>query len=191
MSVKDLVPISGRQKDTIQRILDWENRIAIDGLIDKGRSASTISRWAREQGFKVGLETMERYIELYEKAKVKSCRITELPEIVGPTNLPDLFTDLEGIHEASPMQDDILKLDMISDKGLDIVLNTEMITARDVIQAIKTKREIIAERSEALLEKLTIMDDRIRKLFDIIVEEVPEEYHGRILARFREEFGDN
>lgn len=186
--IKDLVPISSRQKDTVRRIIDWENRIAIDGMIDKGRSASTIARWVREQGFKVGLETMERYIELYERAKGKNCQIVELPEIVGPVALPDLFTDLEGLQDASSLHEDINTLDMIIDKGLKIVLSTEMITAKDVVQSIRIKREIIAEKSESLLEKLTIMEDRMRKLFDIIIEEVPEEYKDKILIRFREEF---
>ena len=130
MTVKDIVPISNRQKDAVKRILEWENRIGIDGMIDKGRSASTISRWAREQGFKVGLETMQRYIELYERAKDRQCAITELPEIVGPTSLPDLFSDLEGLREASALSEDIVSLDLIIDKGIKIVVSSEMITAR-------------------------------------------------------------
>lgn len=187
--IKDLVPISNRQKEAIKKILEWENRIGIDGMIDKGRSASTISRWAREQGLTVGLETMQRYIDLYERSQELQCEIASLPEIVGPTSLPDLFADLEGLREASALSDDIVSLDLIIDKGVKIVVSSEMITARDVVQAIKIKREIVASKADSLLEKLTVMEDRIRKLLDIIVDEVPDVYKEKILLRFTEEFG--
>ena len=181
------VPISNRVKNSLERLIEWEKIDDVNALVEKDYAPRTIAGWIRDNGGSIGNRSMESYVLLYNEAKKQNTTVKKLLEDRDKISFGNLLDTIDAMKEVPSMIEDVGILDKMIREGSKLVIENELISGRDLLLAIKTKDDLLNNNRDKILSQMYRMEENMRRIFDIIVEEVPEVYKNKIMERLKRE----
>jgi len=173
----------------INNILELEDVDFINKLIDENYSLERIQKYISERGLDISSHVISMYRYLYLKSKQDNIDIRELMANEFSIAVKNLPFGMKVIEDISDIWSDIDNLNRIIKQGTDIVINTQNISAKDVINAINVKSHILARNNEKLIQYVSELTSMMERIIDILHEELPPELLDRVQKRFEIEFG--
>jgi len=186
------VNISVRIQSALERLLNWDRVDEVNSMVEQGLSAYTIAEWIRSQGVRMSTQSMETYLILYQQSKDTNTPVAELINRYTGTNLlASVTSDIDTLKMVRSVLKDVTTLDEIINQGSLNISNNDIITPKDVINAIQIKDALLRNSRDAFMKRIFKLDSMLERIIQIMVDEVPGEYLDRVLARFKEEFGND
>ncbi len=187
-----LNPVSRKENsvvEEIKQVLQMEDREVINTLIEENYATPYLQKYLRERGVHISSRAIATYRFLYLKAKEEQIPLEELLTQEFSPVLQSTALGASLLEEMADLWSDIDALNRIIKEGTDLVIATQGIEAKDVINAINVKSHILARNNDRLVQYVAELTRTIERILDILREVLPSEYLEIVQRRFEEEFG--
>jgi len=189
MVLKPVPRPSSEVVEEVRSILEMADLDMVNAMIEESRSVGFIRDYIKERGITVSPKAVATYRFLYLKAKedhvpVEELLASELDTVRG-TKLGASF-----LAEMADLWSDIDSLNRIIQEGTDLVIATQDISAKDVINAVNVKSHVLSRSNERLVQYVAELTRALERVLDIVKEVLPPQYLEIIQKRLEEEFGE-
>jgi len=180
-------------------LLKWDKRPILDGMLDGGISPNKCAEWLRGQGFSISTPTVYTYDKQRKKTIYQSITregTGSVREIDPETKRfkkqsGDTFHVKEVVTKRSKakVRADLEMLDAIIQKGMDTLMQMDVISPQTAIKAIEMKHKLTGGQHGGLtmygVEVINKREaGREAALLAVLLKFIPEEKHEEVFEEF-------
>lgn len=169
----------------LERLCKWEHRDQVDSMLLSGIAPDKISKWCKEQGFKISKQKLYDYRGMLQESVAKGITVEKLLGMGAPTRVPVILKAL-GVRDSRDLvKSEMQVLDCVIQLGYNTMSNNPTLKINDALKAIELKHKLTGGNHGGLteygMEQLRELEEaKFNAIVKIVLKYVPEDKHEEL-----------